>query len=544
MGSIYGKNYQEEDCKVIEESRIRTYLKKYIRCGERSNNYIIYPFGVNGVKVRNILRDYYGIEPILIVDNEYAKYNSGIVDFEMLKKQYDGNAYIILTAEDKVINEYMLEQMKGFVPLAHIINIRKIKDGLADLSNFRIQGFLQDIKKNSLESCQSNLALRDNKIKVRLVSSTSSAWNSIETICRAFQSDTRFDVLIISGENMDENVLQKLKEYGLSLISSDMYCVQEDSPDILIVNHPYDTMTQMEDCRANCKLVIAASMQLVRYGYDMKEFWSLQERGFGRFQPDYYIFDSLLYNEIMRSEYASEKIVEMGNAKFDGIYEACKEKKYKGDWQKLKGKKVILWTVDHGIGRDYISKDVTFDLYAKTIIEYAKNNQGIGVIFRPHSAFVREMLEYELWSKKDLELLKKLFQKSQNLVFDDSVSYDNAYSIADGIIADAFCGISCSALPTLKPICLAYRSSMDLPYHQELADCYDAAYSSDDIIKFMDKIGDGQQDTTLELRKKACNRYIKHFDGKNGWRIKEFITEKYLEKMKGNESFLENWKEK
>ena len=35
----------------------------------------------------------------------------------------------------------------------------------------------------------------------------------------------------------------------------------------------------------------------------------------------------------------------MGNAKFDGIYEACKEKKYKGDWQKLKGKKVILWTV-------------------------------------------------------------------------------------------------------------------------------------------------------------------------------------------------------
>lgn len=60
----------------------------------------------------------------------------------------------------------------------------------------------------------------------------------------------------------------------------------------------------------------------------------------------------------------------------------------------------------------------------------------------------------------------------------------------------------------------------------------------------MDKIGDGQQDTTLELRKKACSRYIKHFDGKNGWRIKEFITEKYLEKMKGNESFLENWKEK
>lgn len=127
-------------------------------------------------------------------------------------------------------------------------------------------------------------------------------------------------------------------------------------------------------------------------------------------------------------------------------------------------------------------------------------------------------------------LIKKIFRKSGNLVFDDSNSYDYAYSVADGIITDAFCGISCSALPTLKPVCLAYRSKSDLPYHQELADCYDSAYNSNDIIKFMDKIKDGR-DTDLELRKEACNRYIKHFDGRNGWRIKEFITEKYLEKI-------------
>lgn len=74
-------------------------------------------------------------------------------------------------------------------------------------------------------------------------------------------------------------------------------------------------------------------------------------------------------------------------------------KNYKEDWQKLRGKKVILWATDHGISRDHISKDVTFDLYAKTIIQYAKNNQEIGIIFRPHSAFVKEMLEYGLWSK-------------------------------------------------------------------------------------------------------------------------------------------------
>lgn len=514
---------------MIKENKIKIYLKKYVQQGV--NSYIIYPFGVNGVKVKNILKDYYGITPIFIVDNEYSKYNSCIIDFETLKGRYDGSAYIILTIEDKEINEEMLNGLQNFVPLTHIINLKELEHGLADLSNFRMKKFLPDGINKGLENQQNNLVQKvDDKIKVRFISRTSSTWNSIETICLAFQSDRRFDVLIISGENMNENVLQKLKEYGLSSISSDMYCVWKDLPDILIVNHPYDTITQIEGCREKCQLIVVASMQLIRYGYDMKSFWKLQEKGFGRFQPDYYIFDSLLYKEIMRSEYASEKIIEMGNAKFDGIYEASKEKKYKKDWEKLKGKKVILWTTDHGISKDTISKDVTFDLYAKAIFQYAKDNQEIGIIFRPHSAFIKEMSEYGLWSKTDLKLLKNFFQKSENLVFDDSVSYDNAYSVADGIITDAFCGISCSALPTLKPICLAYRCEEDLPYHQELADCYSSAYSCDDIIAFMDKIKNNQ-DTTLELRKEACNKYIKHFDGKNGWRIKEFITEKYLEKM-------------
>ena len=87
---------------MLDEKNIKVCLKEYIKQGIKK--FIIYPFGVNGVKVRDILRDYYNLKPILVVDNEYAKYNSHIEDFETLKKQYSEDAYIILTIEDVETN--------------------------------------------------------------------------------------------------------------------------------------------------------------------------------------------------------------------------------------------------------------------------------------------------------------------------------------------------------------------------------------------------------------------------------------------------------
>lgn len=37
------------------------------------------------------------------------------------------------------------------------------------------------------------------------------------------------------------------------------------------------------------------------------------------------------------------------------------------------------------------------------------------------------------------------------------------------------------------------------------------------------------KDDMLELRRVASKRFVKHFDGKNGERIKAFIEEKYFE---------------
>lgn len=152
----------------------------------------------------------------------------------------------------------------------------------------------------------------------------------------------------------------------------------------------------------------------------------------------------------------------------------------------------------------------------------------MGIIFRPHPTLIVELLDAGIWSKKDLQIIKEYCDQSENLIFDDTLTYDRAFSCVDGIITDAFCGITCSALPTLKPICLTYRSENDLPYHEDLASCFYSAHNADELKVFMNIIKN-DEDTMMEVRKSAAKKYIKHFDGKNGYRIKTFIKEKYLE---------------
>ncbi len=283
------------------------------------------------------------------------------------------------------------------------------------------------------------------------------------------------------------------------------------------------------ECRNYAKLIVVAYWSVIRYDESVELFWERIKKDFGIYRPDYYLFDSLQYKEIRDSNYFSEKIVELGNSKFDEIYHAVQKKQYIDGWDKLKGKITVLWTTTHGIDNMVIPKTLTFDLYARTVFEYADTNQEMGFIFRPHSSFVIEMLRFGFWSHEDLRRLKQYCADSSNIVYDDTETYDNAFSIADGVLTDAFCGIICSALPTLKPICAAYRSKKDLHWHPNLADSCYSAYESEDIIAFFEMLKN-KQDPMLEIRKKASKEFIKHFDGKNGYRIKEFIKNKYIER--------------
>jgi hypothetical protein len=482
------------------------------------------------------------VEPEFIVDNGLCKYNDHIISLEDFKKLYSDDIYVILTLKgDYSLNWMMEQELRTFVAGDKIINLL----ALSTLGGSML------VKKNNLrqvtdqfdlanilpgEKCDGGQPLvpvgTNNKIKVRLRHFTYNTWNSVKSICEAFEKDDKYDVLIIvdaaNQTDIDRREAQ-MQEGSHSYIMETEYDVEADQPDIYIITHPYDSIQYIR-VKENTKLYIAAPMMLIPY-FIQGLAWSLMDEAWGESQPDYYLFDSMVYRELFEFGYKKDKLVEMGNAKYDGIFNACQKKVYPDDWQKLKGRQNVLWALDHGLSHSIIQDDVTFDLYAQTIFQYASEHPEMGLIFRPHVTLLLELETICHWTAEDFEKLREYCRKSPNVVFDENASYDTAIALADVILADSNCGITCTVLPTLKPICALYRPDhKSAQYHEDLLNCYYAARNGAEVTAFLDMVLEGR-DEMYEQRKLAARKNVKHFDGKNGLRIKEFIEKKYYERI-------------
>ena len=516
----------------MEEKRVLKKIKEVVDKGEKK--FVIYPFGTNGVMVKNLLIDYFGIEPVIIVDNGYAGYRKDIIDFHEFSNIYDANMFVIFTIEDEALNSNLYSELLKLVPKNKILNL------LDDIFVYRnrdvsqrylLRNFLPDSE--IVEPVVAEKTMDNNTIRVRIVYNAFCEWNTIRTIIEACINDNEIETQIILAR-ADGKRMQQLEDLGYSYIISEYYDISIDQPDVLVFSHAYP-LPEFNNCRRYAKLIVIASLGVIRYSHSNEEYCKTLERGFGAFKPDYYIFDSLVYQHMKNEPYfVGKKIVEMGNAKYDGIYESCKKMQHPEEWNKLKGKPVILWTTDHGViqRNTYIEayEGTTFDLYAKYIFQYAKEHENIGFIFRPHPSFIGELLQYNYWTVRDMDKLREYCKSTPNLVWDERDTYDAAYAVADAILTDSQCGIVCSALPTMKPICVLYRFGENIvSYEEELVENYYSAGSEAELSEFFEMIVDGR-DPMWEKRKNAFEKYVKNFDGKNGYRIKEFIKTEYRKK--------------
>ena len=90
---------------MFKSSEIKNILEIYLKQGE--SKFIIYPFGENGQQIKTILNDFFGIEPVCIVDNHYSNYNRNIISFSDLVSKREilemKDLFIIITVEDHEI---------------------------------------------------------------------------------------------------------------------------------------------------------------------------------------------------------------------------------------------------------------------------------------------------------------------------------------------------------------------------------------------------------------------------------------------------------
>lgn len=505
---------------------VRQILEEYIK--EGCKRFIIYPYGDNGRMIKDLLKEYYNIVPLFIVDNKYSMYNPNIISFEELTKVDCRECIILLTIEDDELNLCMEEECLNFFSGNNIVNIKRRIYFDTDIlisrylsKSYCIQAFsATNFVKNT------NCKVLYNKIKVRIFHHQSHTWNTCETICDEFKNDSRYELLIILYKGADFcNMLEQMEEGEYKYLTLDEYDPKDDLPDIFIYTGSFWTKSLSPIIKMS---TISFLVPVITMIYEHKQYGAEQTIAeLERASVDYCLAEKPLYNSLLKN--TSVKVLEFGSPKFDGLYRCfCKKKINFSKPKKLKDKYVILYTTTHGQSADGRFREIlTFDLYFRNILKFVKDNDDIALIFRPHPLLIQELVKGKYWTADDVKELKEQINNSPNMLWDEESTYENALIYADAIITDGYCGMILSTIPLEIPICSLYRNHEIKSLYPELDDCLYGVRDEKELDDFLEQVILGRKDRLLEKRLLAQTRYIKHFDGKNGHRIKEFIAKQY-----------------
>lgn len=400
-----------------------------------------------------------------------------------------------------------------------------LKDRL-DVSKWMPEGFHSITERSRVET-------DEKKITVGLLYCEETSYNMIHSLYYAFDSDCLFEpVVILQGKGYG-NRYQQLENQMRSrnmMYEFDYNCTGKKI-DILIVHHiqllPTGDIMEIID-----NALMKAAVPVGVISYDGR---GLNANNLRNYQVTEVFCENSIYERTPQNVRKEFQCHVTGNPKFDYIYQAyLHDIEIPDKFKKLMSPsidKIILWTTDHNGLVQMCSPDVAFDLYADIVFDYINKHKETGLIFRPYNSYVGALLADGLWTREQLDQFKDYCDKSENIVWDDEPDYSVSYSLADAILADAGCGIICSALPMMKPIGVTLRWDMEveeiLSRNQEILDSHYLISSEREMISFIKMIMD-EEDTEIEKRRKLCEKYVTHFDGKNGERIKDILKEKWI----------------
>ena len=421
-----------------------------------------------------------------------------------------------LTGKDAKIKD--LESVKSRLNLRSILpqkDIEKLRENMGE--------------ERSLSSKNEKEIYTHSRIEVRILYfGAAIIWNSLRTLALEFNNDPAYHLIVILEYREGSLFPGKekiVRDDGLEYINIREYNVKDDTVDIFITNDHYVNSIYL----ACARFKVAVPFYLIN-----GEISSLNNLGFilatqsKRF--DCYFLERLLYKQVEEEKYFQNNIIEMGNPKFDCIYEKLHEEfELPNSWNKVEGKKVILWTTSHM----WDTSSVAFDLYIKDVLAYFSKKDDMVLIIRPHYVYVRELIRAGVWTEDSYAMLKEYCNCSKNVIWDDTEDYSMSYSLADGVLTDTNCGIAVSAMVLDKPLGVMQRfdGNLCMPLYPELVKNLYQINSVEKCFEFFEMVNRGE-DPLKAQRHEMFDQYISHFDGKNGKRIKEIIEQRYHETIK------------
>lgn len=372
---------------------------------------------------------------------------------------------------------------------------------------------------------------RRERIKVRIPHVFSPVFNSIQSLAEYMAGEGCDVELIVDGA--DAETAAQAKSTGLRYVTADAYDIADDRPDIMIFNFahapaPYIAVGGYEKINENCGYVAVLPYSTV-----------MMDNGEGGNTVTYrkvlspLRYDSLIVSKPLYKHMADNyhDVVCMPNPKFDQIYrklvnaEIGSEAKH----EKLKDRRGVLWASDHHMTRhEGMGINNCIDRYFSDICRYFEDHRNMALIFRPFVVLIQELLEHNVWSEDDCKSIRRYFDDSPNMIWDDSPDYSWAYAASDAILTDSGSGIIYSYLPTKMPIMLLFRNRyVDCDYNKELTKHYYKAYEWSDVKDFIEMVA-RSEDPLYDARMRTVEEFIPDFDGRCGERIGRYIIDDYL----------------
>ncbi len=406
-----------------------------------------------------------------------------------------------------------------------------------DYANYFVQ--LKEFANKIKDFCHNDLTY---KFKIVFFAELGAKWDAMDSVYWAFKSREDCEVSVVlapifravkleSGEvKSDILYTDYLTPMGIEHIPYSKYDIKKDLPDIVFTSQPYESVTPEQFWAQN----IAPYTHLVYLPYFTTDMIEDDETIYTHCQMPMH---NLAWRVICQSEKLEEfykkhmqnggkNLISLGLPKWDYVINMDKrEINLPTHWEKIKGKKVILFNVH------YTTKpNDMFDAITE-LLNFAEN-EGYSVIFRFHpmtdTMFKVYLLQYaDEWNKK-----KETIINSKNCVIDEESSYEASFKFSDFLYSSNFSSLVPQYLLTKKPVilCAKYNTlereerlkannSIFVSYFNLKVSC-----EKEDIFAKMKYYADGL-DEDKETRLKFINDYMPNADGKIGERVANYLVD-------------------
>lgn len=270
-------------------------------------------------------------------------------------------------------------------------------------------------------------------IKIYFLFHSGAFWPSWKSFWNAAENDPEVENKLIycpvkkQGRGLSgqfDNAEEFLINNGIKYIKISDWNVNEDKPDILVMQTPYDDWHRPRKYYAEEFAKKGIKLVYISYGL---EFTETDQSNFDHFKRDFFknMWHIFSYSEEICENYKKYGNINtalcLGHPKFDALVKAKNENLPKNIIKRIQGRKVVVW---HPHFPCLYSKNKNGSKVCSTfswedniaILNYLLNRKDLFTIFMPHHMFFGAFQHKFNISFADILKFQRTIQKSENLL--------------------------------------------------------------------------------------------------------------------------------